>query len=257
MVAYKYPGPAGVAPNWGNATDLYHGSIGISPYWEDSFDRGLDSPWPGILEDIREGRKEWLELQRTMTGQESRIAGLLRSPLVDHVNFAIGQSWVNKAMMEIVAKAIEWGSIKILLGSSGKNLRASYSSNRPRVKSSRTRGRTGELTVKISALPTHQGQVDVFHESVHALKDILRYKINGHEDEALAFMADTLFWLSLNKTLPKRQQVPIPTEGDAAPIYAATTALVLSKDMLTSPGTVLNWSECSELLKAIKSHPHY
>ncbi|NNF17428.1 MAG: hypothetical protein HKN70_11830 [Gammaproteobacteria bacterium] len=233
-----------------------HGPVGFDTHWGYPFDRGTlartQSPWPGILSELKEAQKLLLEFKKTMTGHESRIAAVLRSDSANRVDFTIGESAVNKTLMDEVANAIEKGTVKIKLGSSGGGFRASYTSWKGRRPSPETTGRTGELTVNVGALPTMQGQVDVFHESVHALKDIQNYRIDRHQDEALAFLADTVFWLSLNKDLPAHQQTSFPTSGEAAPIYQASNALVKAKDMLDKPGAILKWSECDGLVKAIR-----
>lgn len=238
-----------------------HGPLGFDTHWGDPFDRGTlartQSPWPGILKDLKAAQKLLLEFKKTMTGYESRIAAVLRSDSVNRVDFMIEKNLVNKTLMESVAVAIEQGTVKIKLGSSGDAYRASYTSWKKSRPSPETTGRTGQLTVNVGALPTPQGQIDVFHESVHALKDMRNYQIDWHEDEALAFVADTVFWLSLNMDLPAHQRTPFPTTGDAAPIYAASTALVNSKDMLNKPGTTLTWSDCDPLIKAIKQTHGY
>jgi len=254
MAAFIYPGPIGIGANRGSYAGQYPGPIGVGPNWSNT---GTSSPWTGILEDIRKGRELWLELQKTMTGQEPQVAAVLRSKAAKRVNFSIGRCSVNETLMEKVADEIEYGSVSIILGSSGSSYRASYKSwigHRP---SSKTTGRSGQLKVRVDAWNTEQGRIDIFHESVHALRNIIRWDINGLQDEAVAFVADTLFWLSLNMDLPQSQRPVFPTSGDAAAIYDASRALVKSKDMLAKPGTALRWSECAALIKAIKDHPNY
>jgi hypothetical protein len=254
MVDYKYPGPIGVGANWGYHAGQYPGPIGTGLNWSNS---GTSSSWIGILDKISEGRKLWLEFQKTMTGSESLIAAVLRSNPAKRVNFSIDRCAVNKPMMENVADAIEFGSVRIQLGSSGLNYRAGYTRWLSHKPSPGTTGRSGRLTVRAGVWNTEQGKIDIFHESVHALKDILGWKINRLQDEAIAFLADTLFWLSLNMNLPSQQKTAFPATGDAAAIYDASRALVKSKDMLAKPGTALRWSECATLIKAIKEHPDY
>ncbi len=92
---------------------------------------------------------------------------------------------------------------------------------------------------------------------MHVLKNILRWNIDRLKDEAIAFVADTIFWLSLNMDLPELQRPAFPTNADAAAIYDVSRALVKSKDMLATSGATLRWSECATLVKAIKDHLDY
>ena len=244
MVAYHYPGPTG-----------------FDTYWGDPFDRGTLArtrmPLPGIMKDIREGRRLLLSFEKTMTGHEPRIAAILRSDAAKRVDFSIEKNSVNPTLMESVAQAIERGSVQIALGESGDNFRASYTTWKGHRPTPETEGRTGQLVVKLQYLPTHQGKVDVFHESVHALKDMRNYQINGDQDEALAYVADSIYWLAFNESLPKHQQTRFPPTGDSKPIYDASAALIESKDMLAKPGVMLRWSDCAALLKAIRQHSGY
>lgn len=238
MVSYRYPGPIGIHTYWGNPID------------RDTLARE-SSHMPGILEGIREGRRLMLERLKTATGHESRIAAILRSGNADHIDFTIENVSVNKELMEMVATAIEDGSVKIELKDSGKTFRAIYTSWVGHIPSPETNGRIGRLTIKASALYRTQGQIDIFHESVHALRDIFRYQIDRHQNEALAYVADTMFWLSAQ---PNKA---FPTTGDAGPIYAASQALVGSKGMMKNRGTALQWSDCDALIDAIKLVPEY
>jgi len=81
--------------------------------------------------------------------------------------------------------------------------------------------------------------------------DVNNYKPTMHKDEIVACIAGTLY-MALSK------KIIINNKGKVGAIYNATNAIIDSKKMLTKIGTILiKWSDCDELLKAIKAIPAY
>ena len=232
----------------------YVGTQHLDPFWYDSLEDGTTartrSPLPGIL-------KEMAAAYKPRTGLEPAVAAILRSDPVNLVNFQVENNIINKKLMELVAKAVIQGTVEIIIGDSGEDLDASYSSWKSRRKKIWEWNKVGEIEIKRQDVIS--GKAAVFHECVHALKDIRKYKMAApggkekHRDEAFAFLAETMFRMSLNLSLSIERRMPIPKAGKPGAVYAAATAIIDSKNMLTNPGTVLKWSDCDGLLAAVKA----
>jgi len=172
-----------------------------------------------------------------------RIAKILRGPPVSSVSFSLDNNLINEAQMEKVAKAFLNDSIEIKIGPSGDNFEAAYTSWKTRRKNPKKK--IGRITISQNA-----GKGAIFHESVHALKDINNYKLTMHEDEVFAYLAGALYnWALSDKK--------IIAKGETGLIFKAANAIIDSKKMLSKPGTKLQWSDCDALIEAVKAHSAY
>lgn len=235
MVAYRYPG-----------------TQRIDPYWHDSLDDGTTArtrtPLPGNLKEL------YSALQST-TGAERDVATVLISSPVNSVDFRVDNIIINKTLMSMVHFAIISGKVKIKIKKPGGNFEALYSSWKHRRKLPGEEGKIGEIQIKRNAASTDTGKGAIFHECVHALKDLCNYEMASsgggemHRDEAFAYLAETLF-ISASK-------MKIPSGGLGGAVFTAAAEIVNSKDMLKRPGTVLKWSDFDALIKAVKAVPEY
>ena len=109
---------------------------------------------------------------------------------------------------------------------------------------------TGEITIKRQAISSKNGKAVIFHESVHALKDVCNYKLdNMQQDEALAYVADAIY-MSFEK-------IKFPKTGLVGALYKELKALIDKHKMLVKPGTALQWTDCDKLILAVKAIPVY
>ena len=94
------------------------------------------------------------------------------------------------------------------------------------------------------------GRASIFHESVHALKDVKGWKVPSMQDEeVVAYLADALY-LRANHT-------SISGGALEMAIYKAAFAIVDARKMLATHAVLLKWSDCDALRTAIKAHPAY
>ena len=237
MVAYRYPG-----------------TQRIDPYGYDPLDDGTTprtrTPLPGTLKEM------YLALQST-TDVERAVATVLISSPVNSVDFRVENIIINRTLMGMVHFAIISGKvdIKIKIEKPDDNFEALYSSWKHRRQTPGEEGKIGEIQIKRNAGSTDTGKGAIFHECVHALKDMCNYKMappggrEMHRDEAFAFLAETLF-ISASK-------MKIPSGGLGGAVFTAAAEIIKSKDMLKHPGTVLKWSDLDALIEAVKAVPEY
>jgi hypothetical protein len=181
---------------------------------------------------------------------ESDVAKVLRSDPVGRISFKIGSIAVNKAEMELVAKAIEAGDVAVEIASTGPQLGAAYSSFTGRKWAANEKKIIGKITLSSdSEVRTALGKASIFHESVHALMDVKGTKIGMQQDEVVAYLADAMY-LRANKTTISGGMLEMA-------VFNAAFAIVDSRKMLAKPGVVLPWKDCEKLLAAIKVVPAY
>jgi hypothetical protein len=183
-------------------------------------------------------------------GLEADVAKVLRVEPAGRINFTVEQATVSKSQMEHVAKAIDNGDVAIEVASTGHQLGAAYSSFVSRRWAEGEKKLIGKITLgNAGVVRTALGKSSIFHESVHALMDVRGIKIAMQQDEVVAYIADALY-LRATRT---------PVSGDAAAmaIFNAAFALVDGHKMLTKPGVILKWTDCSALHDAVKAHPAY
>jgi len=170
---------------------------------------------------------------------------LLRSGPVGRVNFRIEANAVNQKLMEKVVNAIWDDFVAVTEGYSGPKLAASYNSSKTRVPKAWQKKRMGTIVVRPGAINTRMGKAAIFHECVHALKDLCNYKMNMQKDEAFAYLADAVYMAHEN--------IKVTNTGKVGNLYTAANAIIKSKKMLEKPGTVLQWSDCEALIAAVKA----
>ena len=188
-------------------------------------------------------------------GLENDIAALLRHEPVGRITFKVGPIAINRVEMERVATAIDKTEIAIESGSTGENLGAAYSSFVSRAWKAGEKQLIGKVTVGgPGVMRSAVGKAGVFHECVHALKDVQgpkgpMYRISMHNEEVVAYLADAMY---LRATSAK-----IAGDANVMAIYAAAFALVDGRKMLKRHGVTVTWADCATLLSAIKAHPAY
>ena len=182
---------------------------------------------------------------------ESSCASILRNSPVDRISLKIDVITVDKTQMEHVAKAIDKGDIAVEVGNTGAQLGASYSSWKTRRLDPGQKKLIGKITVgSINVVNNPMGKAAVFHESVHALMDVLSLKVSMHNDEVIAYLADAMYL--------KASNIATVAGGPLEKaIYAAAFKLIDDRKLLTMRGTKLTWADCDALRSAIKAHPAY
>jgi hypothetical protein len=182
---------------------------------------------------------------------QSDVAQVLRVPPVNRISFTVETLVVDKAQMDLVAKAIDKQDISVGAGSTGPQLGAAYSSFVGRRFGPGEKKLIGSITLgSEGVVRTAIGKASIFHESVHALKDVKGWKVPSMQDEeVVAYLADAMY-LRANHT---------GVSGGALEmaIYNAAFAIVDTRKMLTTLGVVLKWTDCDALRAAIKAHPAY
>ena len=126
---------------------------------------------------------------------ESDVAQVLRVQPVDRISFKIEHVAIDKTQMDLVAKAIEKQDISVVTGGPGSQLGAAYSSFVGRRFSAGERKLIGRITLgSESVVRSALGKASIFHESVHALKDVKGWKVPSMQDEeVVAYLADALY----------------------------------------------------------------
>ena len=186
---------------------------------------------------------------------ENAIAALLLHDPVGRITFKVGPIAINRVAMEPVAEAIANKDITIESGSTGDRLGAAYSSFVSRVWKAGEKPIIGKITVGGEAvIRSAVGKAGVFHECVHALKDVQgpkgpMYKISMHHEEVVAYLADAMYLRATSAS--------IAGDANVMAIYDAAFALVDGRKMLKRHGVRVTWADCDGLLRAIKAHPAY
>jgi hypothetical protein len=182
---------------------------------------------------------------------EASCAAILRNAPSDRVSIRIDVITVDKTQMEKVAKAIDSGDIAVEIGSSGSQLGASYSSWKGRRLDPGEKKLIGKITVGSNSVVSNViGKAGVFHECVHALIDVAGIKVNMHNDEVIAYLADAMY-------LKASSMTSVGGGPLEKAIYAAAFKLIDDRKLMTMRGTQLSWSDCDALRNAIKAHPAY
>jgi hypothetical protein len=181
----------------------------------------------------------------------SDVAQVLRVHPASRISFKIEHVVVDSTQMDLVAKAIEKQDISVATGSTGPQLGAAYSSFVGRRFGPGEKKLIGSITLgSENVVRTPLGKASIFHESVHALKDVKGWTVPSMQDEeVVAYVADAMY-LRANHTSVSGGPLEMA-------IYKAAFAIVDGRDMLTRPGAVLRWSDCDALRTAIKAHPAY
>jgi len=182
---------------------------------------------------------------------ESSIASVLRKDPAGRISFKVDAVAVNKLQMESVAKAIEGSQIAVVVGGTGSQLGAAYSSWKGRRWNAGETKYIGQIKVGSAAVVNSvMGKAAVFHESVHAMMDVKNIKIPMHDDEVIAYLADAMY-------LKASKLTNVSGGAQEKAIYAAAFAIIDKHKMLTKSGVALKGSDCSALRDAIKAHPAY
>lgn len=182
---------------------------------------------------------------------QSDVAQILRAHPVNRISFKVENIAIDRTQMDLVAKAIDKQDISVAVGSSGPQLGAAYSSFVGRRYGPGEKKLIGSITLgSENVVRTALGKAAIFHESVHALKDVKGWKTPSMQDEeVVAYLADAMY-LRANHT-------SISGGALEMAIYKAAFAIVDARDMLTRLGVVLRWTDCDALRAAIKAHPAY
>lgn len=182
---------------------------------------------------------------------ESDVAQVLRANPVDRISFKVENVTIDRTQMDLVAKAIEKGDISVGTGSTGPQLGAAYSSFVGRRFGAGEKKLIGSITLgSAGVVRSALGRASIFHESVHALKDVKGWKVPSMQDEeVVAYLADALY-LRANHT-------SISGGALEMAIYKAAFAIVDARKMLATHAVLLKWSDCDALRTAIKAHPAY
>jgi hypothetical protein len=180
----------------------------------------------------------------------SDVAAVLRAEPVSRISFSLENISVNKTRMESVARAIESGDVAISLGSAGEQLGAAYSSFVGRRPVAGQKQLIGEIRLSASALQDSVGRAGIFHESCHALLDVVPGKFAvRNADEVFAYLADGLYLKAVHASVSGQQS--------AMAIYNAAFAIIAAHNMLGQPGVALQLADCQALLAAINANPAY
>ncbi|HTI38085.1 MAG TPA: hypothetical protein VL484_11020 [Vicinamibacterales bacterium] len=182
---------------------------------------------------------------------QSDVAHILRDHPVDRIRFKVENIAIDGTQMDLVAKAIDKQDIAVAVGSSGPQLGAAYSSFVGRTFGPGEKKLIGSITLgSENVVRSALGRAAIYHESVHALKDVKGWKVPSMQDEeVVAYLADAMY-LRANHTSVSGGALEMA-------IYKAAFAIVDARNMLTRPGVVLNWGDCDALRSAIKAHPAY
>ena len=182
---------------------------------------------------------------------QSDVAEILRTPPVNRISFKVETIAIDRPQMDLVAKAIEKQDISVGVGSSGPQLGAAYSSFVGRRFGPGEKKLIGSITLgSENVVRSAVGRAAIFHESVHALKDVKGWKTPSMQDEeVVAYLADAMY-LRANHTTVSGGALEMA-------IYKAAFAIVDGRNMLTTPGVILRWTDCDALRTAIKAHPAY
>lgn len=182
---------------------------------------------------------------------ENSVTSVLRTDPADRIRFSIETIAVNKTEMEKVAQAIENDDIAVVAGEPGVG--PSYTSWKTRRVKPGEKKRIGRIKVTEKSAKSVIGRAAIFHESVHALMDINDIRIDKHQHEVIAYVADAMY-LHASKLPQKR--LGVDAQGRA--IFDAAFDLVKSRKMrLNRQGARLRWSDCNALINAIKAHKDY
>ena len=180
----------------------------------------------------------------------SDVAEILRNPPVNRISFKVENIAIDRTQMDLVAKAIEKEDISVAVGSSGPQLGAAYSSFVGRRFGPGEKKLIGSMTLGSGSVRSAVGRAAIFHESVHALKDVKGWKTPSMQDEeVVAYLADAMY-LRANHTTVSGGALEMA-------IYKAAFAIVDGRNMLTGLGVTLRWTDCDALRTAIKAHPAY
>lgn len=177
------------------------------------------------------------------------VADVLRNASAHSVNFKVEDIAVTPTLMGQVAQQIERGAISVEIGNSGPNFGASYSSWKTRRVEPGQKKLTGKITVSRHALTTKVGRAAIFHESVHALRDVMTYKMKMQQDEAVAYLSDAIYMAT--------EKVTVTNTGLVGALYKAAYALIDAKGMLANPGVKLTWPDLDPVVKAVAAIPAY
>lgn len=182
---------------------------------------------------------------------QSDVAQVLRVAPVSRIRFKVENIAIDGTQMEFVAKAIEKGDISVAPGNTGSQLGAAYSSFVGRTFGPGEKKLIGTITLgSENVVRNALGRAAIFHESVHALKDVKGWKTPTMQDEeVVAYLADAMY-LRANHTSVAGGALEMA-------IYKAAFAMVDERNMLTRPGVALRWTDCDALRAAIKAHPAY
>jgi hypothetical protein len=182
---------------------------------------------------------------------QADVAQVLRASPVNRISFKVENIAIDAGQMDLVAKAIDKGDISVGTGDTGSQLGAAYSSFVGRTFGAGEKKLIGSIKLgSEAAVRSAIGRAAIYHESVHALKDVKGWKVPTMQDEeVVAYLADAAY-LRANKTSVSGGSLEMA-------IYTAAFAIVDGRDVLTRPGSVIRWSECGALRDAIKAHPAY
>jgi hypothetical protein len=182
---------------------------------------------------------------------QSDVAQVLRVPPADRISFKVQNIAIDRTQMELVAQAIDKGDISVAAGNTGPQLGAAYSSFVGRRFGPGEKKLVGSITLgSESVVRSAIGRASIFHESIHALKDVRGWTVPTMQDEeAVAYLGDAMY-LRANHTLVSGGALEMA-------IYNAAFAIVDGRNMLARLGVVLTWSDCDALRAAIKAHPAY
>jgi len=182
---------------------------------------------------------------------QSDVAQILRDPPVNRIGFKVEHIAIDRTQMDLVAQAIDKQDISVAVGSSGPQLGAAYSSFVGRRFGPGEKKVIGSITLgSENVVRSALGRAAIFHESVHALKDVKGWKVPTMQDEeVVAYLADAMY-LRANHTSVTGGALEMA-------IYNAAFAIVDARKMLMSLGVILRWTDCDALRAAIKAHPAY
>jgi hypothetical protein len=126
---------------------------------------------------------------------QSDVAQVLRVPPVNRISFKVQTIAIDRTQMDLVAQAIDKGDIGVAAGSTGPQLGAAYSSFVGRRLGPGEKKLIGSITLGgESVVRTAMGRASIFHESVHALKDVKGWKVPSMQDEeVVAYLADAIY----------------------------------------------------------------
>lgn len=182
---------------------------------------------------------------------QADVAAVLRNDPSDRINFTVDNVTVNRKQMESVALAVEAGDIAVETEGAGSALGAGYSSYVHRQWKEGEKKLIGKISLAgPNTVKSNVGKAAIFHECVHALKDVKSFKVTMQDDEVVAYIADALY-MKANKTNASA------TSEEDKKILVAARALVDQHKMLERPGVTLTWKQCDALRDAIKTNTKY
>lgn len=182
---------------------------------------------------------------------QSDVAQVLRAAPANRISYKIENIAIDPSQMALVAQAIDKQDISVATGSTGPQLGAAYSSFVGRRFGPGEKKLIGSITLgSENVVRTAMGKASIFHESVHALKDVKGWRVPSMQDEeVVAYLADAAY-LRANHTSVSGGALEMA-------IYNAAFAIVDGRGLLTTPGVILRWGDCDALRAAIKAHPAY